>query len=221
MSNEVFETHTGIAAPMLEKNIDTDAIIPSREMRRVSRNGLGQGLFAARRYIDRGHESERENPDFVLNQPNYANASVLLTGANMGCGSSREFAVWALVDFGIRAIIAPSFGSIFHTNCVRNGLLPVVLSVENIANLADQVAIDPQKQRLEINLTKQLVVDPEGREYAFKIDALHKEMLSGGLDAIDITMASRDEIDAFESSMRDTRPWASQPHMPTIETNRK
>jgi len=207
MSNLVFKALSGIAAPMLQKNIDTDAIMPSREMQRVSREGLGQGLFAARRYIDRGGVNEKLNPDFVLNQPQYSDTSILLTGANMGCGSSREFAVWALVDFGIRAIIAPSFGSIFHTNCIRNGLLPIVLDAATISHLADQVTVNPQQQRLTIDLAARAITDPSGNEYSFEIQSLHRQMLMEGLDSIDITLTSLDEIDAFESSARETRPW--------------
>jgi 3-isopropylmalate/(R)-2-methylmalate dehydratase small subunit len=207
MTNLVFNTHTGVAAPMLQKNIDTDAIIPSREMQRVSREGLGQGLFAARRYIDRGGEHEKLNPDFVLNQAQYSDASILLTGANMGCGSSREFAVWALVDFGIRAIIAPSFGSIFHTNCVRNGLLPIVLDETGISQLADQVAVNPPQQQLTIDLGARVITDPSGNEHSFDVESLHRQMLMEGLDSIDITLESLGEIDAFESSARKTRPW--------------
>jgi 3-isopropylmalate/(R)-2-methylmalate dehydratase small subunit len=129
-----FKKHTGIAAPMLRANIDTDAIIPSRELKRVSKEGLGEGLFAGWRYFNRGESDESANPDFILNQPEYGGASILLAGSNMGCGSSREFAVWALTDYGIRAIIAPSFGAIFHTNCIRNGLLPIVLDEATVYN---------------------------------------------------------------------------------------
>ena len=207
MSNKPFSTHTGVAAPMLQKNIDTDAIIPSREMKRVSKEGLAQGLFAARRYIDRGQDTERENPDFVLNQENYAGTTILLTGANMGCGSSREFAVWALVDFGIRAIIAPSFGSIFHTNCVRNGLLPIVFDASTISHLAHQVKTNPQRQRLTIDLGAGVVMDRSGNAYSFEIQSLHRKMLMEGLDPIDLTMESLAEIDAFESTARELRPW--------------
>jgi 3-isopropylmalate/(R)-2-methylmalate dehydratase small subunit len=207
MSNKPFCIHTGVAAPMLQKNIDTDAIIPSREMRRVSKEGLALGLFAARRYIDRGRDTERENPDFVLNQADYAGTTILLTGANMGCGSSREFAVWALVDFGIRAIIAPSFGSIFQTNCVRNGLLPIVLDATSISQLADQVMTNPQLQRLTIDLGAGVVTDGSGNAHSFEIQSLHRKMLMEGLDSIDLAMESLAEIDAFELSARESRPW--------------
>ena len=208
MNQKAFSTHTGVAALMLQQNIDTDAIIPSREMQRVSKEGLGQGLFAAWRYIDRGQETESENPEFILNQPEYSGASILLTGSNMGCGSSREFAVWALVDFGIRAIIAPSFGSIFHTNCVRNGLLPIVIDEETIWALASQVRTDPQRRQLCIDLVEQVVVDPDSNRHLFEIESLHRKMLIEGLDSIDITLESSDEINAFESSSREVRPWA-------------
>jgi 3-isopropylmalate/(R)-2-methylmalate dehydratase small subunit len=207
MSNIAFSTLTGIAVPMLQKNIDTDAIIPSREMRRVSREGLGQGLFAARRYIDRGGENERLDPEFVLNQPQYAGATIILAGANMGCGSSREFAVWALVDFGIRVIIAPSFGSIFRTNCIRNGLLPIVLNAAGISKLAEQVTSNPQRQQLTIDLAARVITDPSDNETVFEIESLHRQMLMEGLDSIDVTSESHAEIDRFESSARIARPW--------------
>ena len=137
-----FVTHRGIAAPLLKINIDTDAIMPSREMKTVSKTGLGKSLFASWRFINRGTDEEKLNPEFVLNQEEYSQASILLTGRNMGCGSSREFAVWSLVDFGIRAIIAPSFGSIFFTNCIRTGLLPIVLDEQAIRYRSQDLSCD-------------------------------------------------------------------------------
>lgn len=203
-----FTKHVGIAAPMLRINIDTDAIIPSREMKRVSKSGLGESLFAAWRYIDRGKESEKPDPGFILNQADYANASILLTGHNMGCGSSREFAVWALTDFGIRAIIAPSFGDIFYRNCIRNGLLPVVIDEARILALAGQVDNDPGRQLVGVDLSNCVVLAPNGESFPFDIEPLYRKMLLEGLDEIDLTLESIDEIDAYCKLDRKQRGWA-------------
>jgi len=208
MSMKPFVKHSGVAAPMLRINIDTDAIIPSSEMKRVSKSGLGEGLFASWRYIDRGKDSELPDPDFVLNQAEFANTSILLTGRNMGCGSSREYAVWALTDYGIRAIIAPSFGAIFHTNCIRNGLLPIVIDEKIIAELAGQVSEDPQQNRLSIDLAKCEVVAPDGAIHKFEIEPAYRQMLMKGLDAIDITMQSDAAINTFIEGDRKKRAWA-------------
>jgi 3-isopropylmalate/(R)-2-methylmalate dehydratase small subunit len=208
MSMKTFTKHSGIAAPMLRINIDTDAIIPSREMKRVSKSGLGESLFAGWRYIDRGKDTETLDPGFVLNQPDYADTSILLAGRNMGCGSSREFAVWALTDYGIRAIIAPSFGSIFYTNCIRNGLLPIVLDEAVVAELAGQVVNDPQQDRLSIDLAECIVVSPNGQSHPFDIEFVYQRMLMEGLDAIDITMKSNAAINAYSKIDREKRSWA-------------
>jgi len=208
MSMMKFTKHCGIVAPILRINIDTDAIIPSREMKRVSKSGLGESLFANWRYIDRGKDFEKLNPDFVLNEPDYADTSILLAGRNMGCGSSREFAVWALTDYGIRAIIAPSFGAIFYTNCIRNGLLPIVLDEAVITELAGQVSDDPQQNRLSIDLAECVVVSPDGRSHPFKIERVYQQMLLEGLDAIDITMKSDAAINAYSKADRKKRSWA-------------
>lgn len=207
MKDRRFERHTGVAAPLLRPNIDTDAIMPSREMKRVSKSGLGGGLFAGWRYLDRGEENERENPEFVLNQTGYRDASILLTGKNMGCGSSREFAVWALADYGIRAIIAPSFGGIFRTNCVRNGVLPVTLGESIVANLSRQVEADPQQRQITIDLVKKQVEGPDGERYPFDIDSAEQKMLIDGLDLVDVTMQSIKDIDDYESLHRSKRSW--------------
>ena len=208
MSMKTFTKHSGIAAPMLRINIDTDAIIPSREMKRVSKSGLGESLFAGWRYIDRGKDTEILDPGFVLNQPDYADTSILLAGRNMGCGSSREFAVWALTDYGIRAIIAPSFGAIFYTNCIRNGLLPIVLDEAVVAELAGQVVNDPQQDRLSIDLAECIVVSPNGQSHPFDIEFVYQRMLMEGLDAIDITMKSIAAINAYSKIDREKRSWA-------------
>lgn len=207
MSQRKFISHAGIAAPMLQPNIDTDVIMPSREMKRVSRSGLADGLFSGWRYLDRGTETERENPDFILNQPGYRGASIILAGSNMGCGSSREFAVWALADYGIRAIIAPSFGAIFRTNCIRNGVLPVTLDEAIISGLSSQVEQDPQRHQVNIDLVNKLVQGPNGKLYPFEFGASDQKMLIDGLDSIDMTMKSIAEIEKYETAHRSRRSW--------------
>ncbi|MEL7538622.1 MAG: 3-isopropylmalate dehydratase small subunit [Pseudomonadota bacterium] len=203
-----FDVHTGIAAPLLRDNIDTDAIIPSREMKRVSKSGLGVGLFAGWRYADDGRNKSAPREDFVLNQDDYRNASVLLTGANFGCGSSREHAVWALADFGIRVIIAESYGAIFQRNCYRNGLLAIELPGDVIARVAGVVAEDPVTRTLTVDLTNRQVVGPLGRFFDFDIgDDARKRLLSGA-DDIDLTLEHRDEIDTFRAQRYRDEPWA-------------
>lgn len=197
--------HRGIAAPLLRSNIDTDAIIPSREMKRVSRHGLGDGLFAAWRYTLPG--SREEDPSFVLNQPAYRGASILLAGANFGCGSSREHAVWALHEYGFRVLIAPSFGGIFHGNCVRNGILPVELDAATVDRLAAAVADDPATRTLAVDLETLEVTDPDGNTLPFTLNPGHRRMLLEGLDAIGMTLERAAEIDAFEVADRQRRPW--------------
>lgn len=196
---------TAIAAPLLRINVDTDAIIPSREIKGVSKKGLSDGLFAGWRYLAPG--SRDENPEFILNQASYRQAEILLSGMNFGCGSSREHAVWALAEWGIRCIIAPSFGAIFYGNCVRNGILPVVLSDDIVENLARRVEIDPEKNKITINLTGGVVIAPGGDTYSFEIAAGDREMLIEGLDAIAVTMKRDDEILAFQARDRLKRPW--------------
>jgi 3-isopropylmalate/(R)-2-methylmalate dehydratase small subunit len=195
----------GIAAPLLRNNIDTDAIIPSVEMKRVSKRGLSAGLFAAWRYHDRSNRVL--NPEFVLNQSDYQGASILLCGNNFGCGSSREHAVWALDEFGIRAIVAPSFGSIFSANCIANSLLPARLPEEQVQSLANWVAADPQKNKLIIDLTKRTITTSEGQSYAFEILDADAEMLLQGLDPIALTLQLEDSIRSFEQANRLARPW--------------
>ena len=203
-----FTTHSGVAAPILRINIDTDAIIPSREMKRVSRNGLGASLFADWRYengiVRRGNES----PGFVLNRPAYLDASILLTGQNMGCGSSREFAVWALTDFGIKAIIAPSFGAIFYTNCIRNGLLPIILDASTINEIAAVIDQDPQANKVAIDLKQSTVAVSTGQRYTFQIEASYQELLLEGLDPIDLTLRQQQIIEQFIAKDQLKRPWA-------------
>ncbi len=206
---EKFIELTAIAAPMREINIDTDVIIPSREMKRVSKQGLGEGLFAGRRYKEPG--GREENPDFILNREPYRDAQILLAGANFGCGSSREHAVWALSEWGIRAIIAPSFGAIFYDNCVRNGILPIVLEDERIGEIAAIVAANPAENRITINLEHRKLVAADGRTDSFDISPGDREMLMEGLDAIAVTMKHDDEILAFQARDRIKRPWIYLP----------
>jgi len=200
-----FDVLTAVAAPLLRANVDTDAIIPSREMKSVSKHGLAEGLFAGWRYTTIG--GRETDPQFVLNQPAYAGTQILLSGENFGCGSSREHAVWALLEYGIRAVVAPSFAPIFHGNCVRNGILPVRLEAASIARLADAVAPDPQRRLLTVDLVRQRVSGPGGLEFGFEIEREEREMLLEGLDAIDLTLKHRDAIDAFRDRDRAQRPW--------------
>lgn len=202
---EKFVELTAIAAPMLEINIDTDIIIPSREMKRVSKQGLGEGLFAGRRYTEPG--GREENPDFILNREPYRDAKILLAGNNFGCGSSREHAVWALSEWGIRAIIAPSFGAIFYGNCVRNGILPIELDDERVRAIAAIVEQNPAENRITINLEHRKLVAADGRTNEFDITPADREMLMEGLDAIAVTMKRDDEILAFQARDRLRRPW--------------
>ena len=200
-----FERLTAVAAPLIRANVDTDAIIPSREMRSVAKIGLADGLFAGWRYLQIG--GREPNPEFVLNQPAYAGTQILLSGENFGCGSSREHAVWALLEYGIRAVIAPTFAPIFLANCVRNGILPVRLPAPVIAAVAADVSVNPATRRVTVDLATQRVVSPDGSIYEFKIEPEAREMLLEGLDAIDLTLQSRDDIAAFESRDRTLRPW--------------
>jgi len=189
-----FTTLSGIAAPLMADNIDTDTIIPSREMTSTGRTGLAGGLFAPWRYI----EGRVPNPEFTLNQGEYAGAQILAAGANFGCGSSREHAVWALAEYGIRCVIAPSFAPIFAANCIRNGLLPMVLPravVDAVAGHA--VAIDLAAQTLVSGCAS----------HPFVIDAEAKDMLLEGLDSIDLTLKARPAIDAWTQADRVQRPW--------------
>jgi 3-isopropylmalate/(R)-2-methylmalate dehydratase small subunit len=192
-----FTTLTSIAVPLIRDNIDTDAIIPSREMKSVSKTGLADGLFAGWRYTEVGGRVPQ--PGFVLNDPAYRGAAILLGGVNFGCGSSREHAAWALAEYGFRAVIAPSFNPIFRGNCVRNGIVPVEL---------DPNAFAAAPQPLTIDLSAQSVTDAAGNSRSFAIDSEAKAMLIGGLDAIDLTLQRRDRIAAFRAADRAQRPWA-------------
>lgn len=196
---------TAIAAPLLRNNVDTDAIIPSREMRSVSKTGLAAGLFAGWRYSDVA--SRTPDPAFVLNQPAYAGAEILITGDNFGCGSSREHAVWALAEFGFRAVIAVSFNPIFQSNCVRNGVAPVVLAADEVERLAVDVTETPAPRRVTIDLEAQTVSVVDGPSATFVLGEEDRAMLLEGLDAIDLTMKLSGEIARFREVDRRVRPW--------------
>ncbi len=194
----------GVAAPFLRINVDTDAIIPSHEMKAVSKKGLSEGLFSEWRYDS---VSERKpNDDFVLNQNPYNQSVILLTGDNFGCGSSREHAVWALQEWGIKAIIGTSYGSIFYSNCIRNGLLPISLSPVDIETLVGFVEKDPQKNLIMINL-ETLKINYGSSEIAFDFDKKHRTLLLEGLDEIQQTQKLNSEISSFEEKHRKLNPW--------------
>ncbi|MBM4197674.1 MAG: 3-isopropylmalate dehydratase small subunit [Gammaproteobacteria bacterium] len=202
---EKFTTLTAIAAPLLMINVDTDAIIPSREMKKVSKTGLADGLFAAWRYTTPG--GREENPDFVLNRGPYRQAKILLAGLNFGCGSSREHAAWALHEWGVRAILAPGFGNIFYGNCVRNGIVPVVIDNARVEAIAAQVERDPERNRVTVDLRQNLVTAPDGSTTTFALAPADREMLLEGLDAIAMTQKRDAEILAFQARDRERRPW--------------
>ena len=202
---EPIRTMTAVAAPLIRANVDTDAIIPSREMKSVSKTGLAEGLFAGWRYTVIG--GREPDPEFVLNKPQFSGARILLAGDNFGCGSSREHAVWALHEFGFRAVIAPSFAPIFYGNCVRNGIVPVKLSATEVAAIASELEPDPQARRVTVDLAAQQVRSPGGTLYRFEIDPEPRQMLLEGLDSIDLTLKYRPDIEAFWLRDRVQRPW--------------
>ncbi|HEX8756482.1 MAG TPA: 3-isopropylmalate dehydratase small subunit [Steroidobacteraceae bacterium] len=196
---------TAVAAPLLLDNIDTDTIIPSREIRSTGKTGLAAGLFAGWRY--RSPAGREPEPSFVLNRQRYAQAHILLAGSNFGCGSSREHAVWALAEYGIRVVVAPSFAPIFFGNCLRNGVLPAVIPGATIRELAQAIEADPQGNPLTVDVRAQSVALPDGRSWSFPLEAEPKAMLTEGLDAIDLTLRLRARIDAFLQRDRAQRPW--------------
>ncbi|MBV9993759.1 MAG: 3-isopropylmalate dehydratase small subunit [Caulobacteraceae bacterium] len=194
----------GVAAPMPIDNVDTDAIIPSRETQSVVRTGYGEKLFANWRYRPGTREPD---PAFVLNQPPFDQARILVAARNFGCGSSREAAVWALQQFGIACVIAESFGAIFRNNCVRNGLLPVSLSLPEVQRLLDELQKAGGARRMDVDLEACRVRAPGGAEFAFRIGALEREMLLKGADEIALTLSRRAQIEAFRDRDRRARPW--------------
>ncbi|MCU0987833.1 MAG: 3-isopropylmalate dehydratase small subunit [Acetobacteraceae bacterium] len=197
-----FTTLTGIAAPLPLPNVDTDKIIPARFLKTILRTGLGKNLFDTLRYRADGSE----NPDFILNREPYRRAEILVAGPNFGCGSSREHAPWALLDFGIRCVIAPDFADIFFNNCFKNGILPIKLPQEVCDALAADAALGANA-RLTVDLERQVVVRPNGEEIRFEVDPFRKHCLLNGLDDIGQTMAHAPAIDAFEARRRAEQPW--------------
>lgn len=198
-----FDKLTAVAAPMPFINIDTDMIIPKQYLKTIKRTGLGSALFSEMRYNDDGSENE----GFVLNKPAYRNANILVAGDNFGCGSSREHAPWALKDFGITCVISTSFADIFYNNCFKNGILPVVVTAEELDKLMDD-AERGSNATLSVDLETQQIHGPDGGVINFEIDAFKKHCLLNGLDDIGLTMEKVASIDAFEASQAETRPWA-------------
>ncbi|MGC4366218.1 3-isopropylmalate dehydratase small subunit [Hydrogenophaga sp. R2] len=206
-----FQLHKGLVAPMDRDNVDTDAIIPKQFLKSIRKTGFGPNLFDEWRYLDKGEPgqdpaSRKPNPDFVLNQPRYAGASILLARQNFGCGSSREHAPWAIEQYGFRALIAPSFADIFFNNCFKNGLLPIVLPEATVARLFDEVAAFPGYE-LTIDLERQVIVKPQGEEIPFDVQPFRKYCLLNGLDDIGLTLRHKDKIAAYESQRLATKPW--------------
>jgi len=198
-----FTTLTGIAAPMPLVNIDTDMIIPKQFLKTIARTGLGKNLFDEMRYTQDGAEI----PDFVLNQPAYRRAEIIIAGDNFGCGSSREHAPWALLDFGIRCVISTSFADIFYNNCFKNGILPVVLPPEAVAHLMED-AKKGENARITVDLASQTVTAADGVVFPFEVDAFKKHCLLNGLDDIGLTLEKAASIDAYEAKTATLRPWA-------------
>ncbi|RVU32330.1 MULTISPECIES: 3-isopropylmalate dehydratase small subunit [Neptunomonas] len=206
-----FTSHTGITAPLDRANVDTDMIIPKQFLKSIKRSGFGPNLFDELRYMDEGQPDQDcsgrpLNPDFVLNQARYQGASIMLARENFGCGSSREHAPWALDDFGIRCVIAPSFADIFYNNCFKNGLLPIVLDEAQVDQLFKEVEAE-QGYQLTVDLERQVVVTPSGTEFAFDVDAFRKHCLLNGLDDIGLTLQQADDIKAYETRRRQEAPW--------------
>ncbi|ABX18306.1 3-isopropylmalate dehydratase small subunit [Burkholderia multivorans] len=208
---EKFTVHTGVVAPLDRENVDTDAIIPKQFLKSIKRTGFGPNAFDEWRYLDHGEPGQDNskrplNPDFVLNQPRYQGASILVTRKNFGCGSSREHAPWALQQYGFRAIIAPSFADIFFNNCFKNGLLPIVLTEQQVDHLINETVAFNGYQ-LTIDLEAQVVRTPDGRDYPFEITAFRKYCLLNGFDDIGLTLRHADKIRQFEAERLAKQPW--------------
>ncbi|WP_457673205.1 3-isopropylmalate dehydratase small subunit [Thiolapillus sp.] len=208
---EKFKTFTGIVCPLDRANVDTDAIIPKQFLKSIKRTGFGPNLFDEWRYLDHGEPgmdpaSRQPNPDFVLNDPRYQGASILLARKNFGCGSSREHAPWALLDYGFKVIIAPSFADIFFNNCFKNGILPIVLDEETVDRLF-QKAGGEQALKITVDLENQKLVPEDGAEIPFEVDSFRKYCLLEGLDDIGLTLQHVDEIRAYEERRREEAPW--------------
>ena len=206
-----FTVHQGLVAPMDRENVDTDAIIPKQFLKSIRKTGFGPNLFDEWRYLDHGEPgmdaaTRKPNPDFVLNQPRYAGASILLARKNFGCGSSREHAPWALQQYGFRSVIAPSFADIFFNNCFKNGLLPIVLPDSVVGKLFDEVSAFPGYE-LTVDLERQVIVKPDGAEIAFDVQPFRKYCLLNGFDDIGLTLRQTDKIKAFEAERLANKPW--------------
>ncbi|MGB3278203.1 MAG: 3-isopropylmalate dehydratase small subunit [Pseudorhodobacter sp.] len=199
---EKFTKITGVAAPMPLVNIDTDMIIPKQFLKTIKRSGLGANLFDEMRFTQDGQEI----PDFILNQPAYRKAEVIIAGDNFGCGSSREHAPWALLDFGIRSVIATSFADIFYNNCFKNGILPIVMP-EDVVNTLMEDARRGENARITVDLENQTVTTSDGQSFSFEIDAFKKHCLMNGLDDIGLTMEKAPSIDSYEAKAATLRPW--------------
>jgi 3-isopropylmalate/(R)-2-methylmalate dehydratase small subunit len=200
---EKFVRLTGVAAPLPVVNVDTDMIIPKDYLKTIKRTGLGSGLFAEARY----HEDGSVNEDFVLNKPAYKNATILVAGDNFGCGSSREHAPWALLDYGIRCVISTSFADIFYNNCFKNGILPIVVSQDDLDKLMDDAGRG-SNAILTVDLESQEITGPDGGSIRFEIDAFRRHCLLNGLDDIGLTLEKATAIDSFEKQNASSRPWA-------------
>ncbi len=208
---EAFARIKGVVAPLDRANVDTDQIIPKQYLKSIKRTGFGPTLFDDWRYLDSGepgmdHSKRRPNPDFVLNQPRYQGARILLARENFGCGSSREHAPWALLDYGFRVIIAPSFADIFFNNCFKNGILPIVLDAALVDALFREVEAEPGYE-LEVDLEAKVVRKPDGKQIPFEVDAFRRHCLLNGLDDIGLTLQYVDEIRAYEERRRGEAPW--------------
>ena len=201
---EAITIHSGIVAPLDRVNVDTDAIVPKQFLKKIERTGFGKHLFHEWRYLDA--DGTKENPEFVLNQSRYRNATILLTRDNFGCGSSREHAPWALLDYGFRVIIAPSFADIFYNNCVKNGILPVVLKSEEVEELFTDV-VNTLEAEIAVNLKNQFLTGPRGKVYTFQINSFAKDCLIKGLDSIGWTEQFTDKISDYENKMKQKKPW--------------
>jgi len=208
---QAYTTQTGIVCPLDRSNVDTDQIIPKQFLKSIQRTGFGVNLFDEWRYLDEGYPGQDHsvrpiNPDFVLNLPRYQGANILLTRKNFGCGSSREHAPWALSEYGFRTVIAPSYADIFYNNCFKNGMLPIVLSEDIIEQLFAAVEAN-EGYELTADLERQVVITPEGTEYAFEVDEFRKHCLLNGLDDIGLTLQQSDAIKAYEAKMQQQTPW--------------
>ena len=208
---QAFTQLNGVVAPLDRANVDTDAIIPKQFLKSIKRSGFGPNAFDEWRYLDHGEpgmdNSKRQlNPDFVLNQPRYKGATILLTRENFGCGSSREHAPWALLDYGFRSIIAPSYADIFFNNCFKNGILPIILDADIVDSLFQAVEAS-EGYKLTVDLATQTVNTPDGKSYPFEVDAFRKHCLLNGLDDIGLTLQHVDDIKAFEIKHKTAQPW--------------